>query len=706
MNKHQHKNWRFNRIALGVAMATTIYSGNSIAQQTSEDLEEVIVRAHPLSGEGLAQPFATLDGMALQRAQAASIGETLMGLPSVTSTSFGQAVGRPVIRGQQGARVKVMEDRIDTMDVSVSSPDHATTIDSFTAESIEVFMGPSTLVYGSGALGGVVDVHTGRIPHEVPEETSARFEGRAGDNGDRRTAAGRIDTGTGNFAFHVDGFYRDADDYEIPGFAESKQQRALEEMEEEDHDEGEEHSEEEEARDKLPGSYLETYGGAVGVSYVTDTGFVGLAVSRYESNYGLPGHAHEHEGEEEEHEEEHEDEHGEEEEEGNAELDLEQTRVDFEWGQELASPTFESLNLRIGYNDYEHVEFEPNGEAGTKFENEAWEGRFELVHSELSSVKGVVGLQAYHRDFSALGEEAFVEPVETTGAGLFYVAETSFNSLGVEGGLRAEQVEQDPDSGSSKDFTLWSASLGFIQPLTDTWNVTAQLDYSSRAPTAVELFADGPHLATQAFEIGDPNLDEEKAGNVSFGIHHQSERWLMSFNAYYTQFDGFIYEVETGEIEDGLPVFQFTQNDAEFYGADALIQWQAMTWNRGSLSFETSADAVRGKLDEGGEDDLPRIPPSRWSVGATLDWANFLAEIRYTRVSDQDDVAPNELPTDGYDDLQVHLAYAMDVGETNVEVFFNGTNLTDDEQRLHTSFIKDLAPQPGITLEAGIRIIL
>jgi len=681
------------------------------AEDARPTLEEVVVSGHPLSAEGLAQPFVLLDGDELRSAQAASIGETLTRLPSITTTSFGQAVGRPVIRGLDGARVKVLEDRIDTLDVSVSSPDHATTIEPFIAESIEVYMGPSTLVYGSGASGGVVDVHTNRIPHSMPEKTSARLEVRGADNADRRTAAGSIDGGSGQFAFHADAFYRDADDYDIPGFAESSRFRALEE-EHGDEEHGDDHEgDEQEARGTLPGSFLETYGGAVGASYVSDTGFFGMSVSRYESNYGLPGHSHGHheegeghEGEEHEGEEHEGEEHGEEE--GSPELDLKQTRVDLEWGQQLDIAGLDSLNLRIGYNDYEHVEFEPNGESGTKFELEGFEGRFELAHSQWNGINGSAGIQISTREFSALGEEAFVEPVDTHSYGAFYVGQTALGELAIEGGLRVERVELSPDNASDQNFSLFSGSLGFIQPLSSALNLTGQLDYSSRAPVAIELFADGAHLATQSYEIGDPELDEERASNASIGLKYQSDDWLLAVNTYYTQFDGFIYEQSTGEVRDDLPVLQWRQDDASFYGADLQAQWAALNWNRGALRLSASVDTVRGKLDDGDNQNLPRIPPVRWSLGASLSWAALSAEMGYTRAEKQDDTAEQELVTDGYDDVYLRLVYAMSVRDSQMELFLNGNNLTDDEQRLHTSFIKDLAPQPGRSVELGFRVML
>ena len=675
--------------------------------------EEIIVRAHPLSAEGMTQPVITLAGEALERAVSPSIGETLRDQPGINSASFGQAVGRPVIRGLGGARVKTMEDRIDSMDVSVSSPDHATTIEPYAAQSIEVLKGPSTLLYGTGAIGGVVDVHTGRIPHTVPDVVSLSAEVRGADNADQRTAVGRIDAGTGGFAFHLDGAYRDADEYEIPGFAESAALRALEEEEEheeeeEDHEEDDhDEHEEEEAFGVLPGSELETRSGAAGFSFVGDRGFIGAAISAFDSTYGLPGgHGHHEEGHDEDEEEEHEEEEGHEEEaEGTPVLDLEQTRIDIEGALETPFGGFERLNLRIGYNDYEHTEAEANGEAGTTFASEAVEARLELMHERRGGVYGAGGLQVSSREFSAIGEEAFVLPVDTGTLGLFYVGRRDFGDTGFEAGLRYEHVEHDPSEGSSRRFDLGAASLGLTHPFGERWSVNAQLDYSTRAPIAEELYSDGPHLATRTYEIGDPTLDAERAANISAGIIYQHERLRVSLSGFYTDFGDFIYEVSTGEEIDELPVLEWQQADATFSGAELDLSWDAIAWQSGVLTLNAGFDMVRARLKSGENRNLPRIPPERWRLGALVAWHALVAEVTWLSVAAQRDTAPDELPTEAYDDLRLHVGYDINIGERSLlQLFVAGRNLTDDEQRYHTSFIKDFAPQPGRTIEAGVRL--
>ena len=704
-----------------VSVLSTAVSGTIHAQSPAlQEIEEVIVRAHPLSAEGLAQPVAVLSGATLNRVVSPSLAETLRDIPGVHSSSFGQAVGRPVIRGLGGPRVKVMEDRIDSLDVSVSSPDHMTMVEPFTAESIEVLKGPSTLLYGSGAIGGVVDVHTGRIPHEESESLSGSLELRDSDNANQRTAAGRIDGGVGKLAFHFDGFYRDADEYEIPGFAESPALRAREEGEgghddhgdehEDDHDShDDEHSGEAEAFGKLPNSQLKAQGGAFGATYVGDKGFFGLSIASYGAEYGLPGHSHAHHHDEDEHDDHDEDEHDDHEEEAHNEeggsiLDLSQTRFDLEAGVEDPLAGLRAINFRLGYNDYEHIEFEGSGEAGTVFATEALEARLEFTHDAWLGFEGATGVQLSNRKFSAIGEEAFVKPVDTQTLGLFWVGQRSLGSLGLEAGLRYENVEQNPTQGGARNFDLGSASLGLIQRLNDNWTLSGQVDYSSRAPVAEELFSDGPHLATQTFEIGDPSLNEETAANLSAMLRYQFGRRDLSLSAYVSEFDDFIYEANTGLEMDELPVLQWTQADAMISGIEADSSWRAMSWQGGTLTFTAGFDSVRARLDSSANRNLPRIPPQRWRLGAIADWNGLEAELSWRRVDDQDDIGEGELPTEGFDDLRLHLGYTLDAWGSPVQLFISGRNLTDDEQRYHTSFIKDLAPQPGRTIEAGLQM--
>jgi iron complex outermembrane recepter protein len=672
----------------------------SVAQTATEPgaerttiIETLTVIAHPLSAEGLALSAEVLEGEELARSLRSSIGETVGNLPGVHAANFGQAASRPVIHGLSGPRVRVMEDRIDSMDVSVTSADHAVTIEPFLADRIEILKGPSTLLYGTGAIGGIVDVHTGRIPHAVPERPlTGSAEIRRDDNGDRETAALRLDGGGGSIAWHLDGFWRDADEYKIPGFAES---RALRARDDDDHDDDDD---DDAVRGRLPGSQLEARGGAFGLSFVGERGFLGAAVSRYQAEYGLPG-GHEqghHDDDDDDHDNGHDDE-------GTPIVDLKQTRIDIEGG--LANPFrgIDALNLRVGINRYEHVEIEPDGDIATEFDNDAYEVRLELVHQEAAGWRGALGLQYSDREFSAVGDEAFIPPVDTRTVGAFWVGERPFGDLELEAGVRLEDVRIKPSENRNRSFTSYALSLGAVIPVGDHWSVGLLADYSARAPIAEELFSDGPHLATGAFEMGNPDLNEEKALSLAINVRYADDNWLFNSTLYHTRFADFIFETPTGEEEDDLPVFVYLQEDADFFGFDAELRRTVARWDGGSLALSGMFDTVTAKLDVSGNDNIPRLPPTRYGVGLHAEWGPVRASVDYQRVRSQSRIADFELPTDRYEDLRAHLAADLPLGSANLTVFVQGRNLTDDDQRQHSSFIKDLAPMPGRTIEAGLR---
>ena len=454
-------------------------------------------------------------------------------------------------------------------------------------------------------------------------------------------------------------------------------------------------------------------GGAAGFSFMGERGFIGVSVSNLSGDYGVPGHAHgheeeEHHGEEAHHEEEdheeeeHEDEH--EGEEGNPFIDLKQTRVDFEAGLMDPLPGFSNLNLRLGVNDYEHLEIEPSGEVGTAFDNEAWEARVELTHLPVGGWGGAVGLQLSDRSFSVVGAEAFTLPVDSRAMGVFWVGERSFESFALEAGARLENVEHEPASGADTDFTTLSASLGAIMPLNSAWTATVLADYSARAPVGEELFSNGPHLATRSFEIGDPGIEEEQALNVSATLRGAGERWSVAGTVYYTQFNDFIFHTATGEEMDGLGVRRFAQADATFAGLDLEVSLILANWGDATLELRGLFDTVSAELDVSGNDNLPLLPPDRIGVGLEFNSGGFSANLDYVRASEQNSVTEFELPSEGYGDLRAHFRYGIERGGILTELYLRGRNLTGDEQRHHTSIVKDLAPAPDRTVEAGLRV--
>lgn len=782
---------RMRRYAVGLA-AGLLLCVAPLLVMADEDPEVLVIKAHPLGDKGLAMPVTSLDGEALDRVRDVNLGSMLSRQPGIHQSAFGTVVGRPVVHGLAGPRVRVMQDRLDTMDASIVTADHAVAVESFVAERVEVLRGPSILLYGSGAIGGAVNVETGRIPKKPADGLSGAAEARHNSATGGDTAAFKINGGRGGFSWHLDGATKDGDDYDIPGYAESAYLRAQEEHHDEEHghhgeadehDEGEEHHDEEghdeepheeEARDKLSGSYFESDSIAGGASWHGDWGFAGFSVSRMESEYGLPGHAHGHGHEEEEDhngEEEHHDEEEHEEEGGSAELDMEQTRMDFEMDLLAPFAGVERLNMRVGYSDYKHVEFEPGGHAGTKFSNDAWEARAEF-HHEAGPWEGVAGLQYAYRDFEALGEEAFVQPAITNNIGAFWVGRRTYETFDLEAGVRLERVshnhhpiaddhdhdhddeheeeeghhdEEEHEEGSHTDFTIHAISIGALVPLGDRLELGLLASHSSRAPIAEELYAGGPHLVTSTYEIGDDGLSKERAASVALRLQYAAPTWDAAVSTYFTRFSDYVYWQATGRTvnhagndcnhdaeesvegyadqteEDqaesrehyceehgddyGLREERVAQEDAEFFGIDAEASAQIASWPGGEARLHGKFDYVDAKLSVSGNDRLPRIPPLRYGIGLSASWGTATMGIDYLRAEDQDETAEHELPTNGYDDLSVHATLELPAGNgSTMEFFLYGKNLTNDEQRLHTSHIKDLAPQPGRAFEVGARL--
>lgn len=655
----------------------------------AKTLDELVVTATPLRSniENVVQPIEILAGEALDDRRAGTLGETLSSLLGVQSSFFGSGVGRPIIRGQEGARVQVLSEGISSLDASTTSVDHALSIEPFLADQIEVLKGPATLLYGPGAIGGAVNVVDGRVPSVLPETPiSGRAELRGGTVADERSGMLRLDGAAGRIAWHVDGFRRETSDYEIPGFARH--------VHEDEHEEEHGHEEEEENPfGLLPNSAVDTRGGAVGASYIGERGYLGLAVSRYETLYGLPGHGHHH------HDEDHGDEHDEEEEE-QVRIDLGQTRYDLKGGLIDPFAGIEAINLRVGTNNYRHVELEGD-EIGTRFDNDAVEARADLVHAPIAGWRGAFGVQASRRDFSAVGEEAFVPPSLTRDVGLFLIEEQNLDRWKLEWGLRADRVRIEAEGHENRSFSGFSASAGALFRLNDALHFSASFDRAERAPNAEELFSDGPHLATSAFEIGDDTLQSETARQLELGAHLHAGPLSGKLSVYRNRLSDFIYLADTGEEEDDLPVRVWTQADATFRGLEAELNWAVVDNASGAWNLRLSGDGVNAKLDNGAR--LPRIVPSRTSLG--LDWKRegWRASVETQRYETQNDVADFEEPTEGFSLLNASVAYHWDVGNIGWEVYLRGTNLGNREARMHTSVLKEVAPLPGRNLLFGLR---
>ena len=685
---------RFLLAASAAALSTAPAFAQDATPPTDTFIDEIVVTASPLrsSVDEAVTGISVLSGDELERSIAATIGETLKREPGVSSTFFGAGASRPVIRGQGGDRVRVLTNGIGSIDASSASPDHAVAVEPAQAERIEVVRGASILRYGSSGAGGVVNVIDGRIPTSVPEDgTSAAFRIGATSVDEGYSLAGSVDQAlSGTIVLHLDAAFRDASDYDIPGFAESEALRALEGGEHE----GEEH-EGEEVRGTLPNSFVESESYSGGLSYVGERGFIGVALSQFETDHGVPGgHAHE-EGEDEEHGEG--DEHGEEEEEM-VTIGLEQTRIDLNAALELGG-AFERLQFFGGYADYEHTEFEAPGEPGTVFTNEGFEGRLELIQAERGGWAAAYGVQLRDRDFSAVGEEAFVPPTNTTQYAAFTFHEFDRGDWHFEGAARLELTDQQDVPGDTRrDFTALSLSAGADVHLSNAVRAGGSVYRTERAPSTEELFSNGPHLATDQFELGNPALGLETATGAELAIRHREPGHGVVLNLFYTSYDDYVYERETGLEEDGLPVFRFVGEDAEFYGFE--LQGEVDLAERGGWLFTLDglAEYVRATLDEGG--DLPRIPPLSILAGLEADNGPVSLRAEIDWADEQRKRSAFELPTDSY--ALVNLSLGWQFSEA-VGVRVGIDNLFDVEARQHASFLKDEVPLPGQNLKVALR---
>jgi len=651
-------------------------------------VEEILITSRPFgqSRFDAVQGTAVLTGEELSRRLEGTLGETLAAIPGVSSSSFGPGASRPVIRGLGAGRVRVLSGGIGSIDASTTSPDHAVAIEPLTAQRIEVIRGPGTLLYGSAAVGGVVNVIDGRIPMSAPENgASGGLRGAYSSVDDGWQGQAELNAALGSFVLHIDGYKRDTRDLEIPGFAESDALRALEEAE---HEHDDDHAGED-IRGLLPNSDVDNEGGAIGLSYLFDSGFIGVSLSRNDMNYGVPGgHGHG-EGDQDAVGPDEAD-HGEE----GVRIDLEQTRFDLMGEINRDFGVFKAAKLRFGYADYEHTELEGD-EIGTVFQNEGWEGRIELVQQEAGNLRGAVGLQMLSRDFAAFGEEAFVPPTDTFLWGVFVVEEFGAGPWTFDAGARLErQSVEAQDLGVDRDFTGFSASLAAAYDLSDGWRVGVAGARSARLPTAEELFSNGPHAATSAFEIGDPNLAKEVGWTAEFSLKKRAGRVNGSFNLFYNRFDDFIYQAFTGAEEDGLTVLAYRQDDAEFWGGEIEIAYRAIDRKGLQATLSLGADMVRAKLVDTGE-PLPRIPPKSLTAGIEVLSRYVDGTLELLLVDDQDRLAAFELPTDGFAFVNASLSVHPFPDTADLTFSVIARNIGDREGRNHVSFLKDRVPLPG-----------
>jgi len=685
-------------LAMGVCMPAIAASAEKEPRPKNvraTQLELMTVSALPLGDDPAYTPtsFDLLEAERLFERSTATLGNTLNGLPGVHSDTFGAGSSRPVIRGQTSPRVSVLSDGASLFDASTISPDHAVTVDPMLAQRVEVLRGPSTLLYGGGAIGGVVNVLDNRIPTEMPDGVVDGFAAIRGNTvaNERAGAFGVTLRAADQIAVRLEGSSRDADNYEVNGFTQPE----------------------------IEGTYAKSDTGTVGVSWVGEQGYLGLAYSDRSDVYGLPGHSHEFEGcsdnggvlacDEAGHDHSHE--HG-----AHAApyVDLDSRRIDVrgEYRQPLAG--IKRLKVRWGHGDYRHDEIE-NGVAGTTFRREGYEARAEIEHESIAGWEGVVGVQYSDSQFNTLGTEAFMPKTDTETAGLFAVERYRLSEQWrMELGARNEWQDlrpiDDARNRPASDMSANSLSGGLVWEVRPDYNLALSLSRSQRLPNAQEMYARGVHLATNTYECGligagftcggpggGDKARPETSHNVGLNLRKIEGDLTFDAGVFYNRVDDYVYARTLDQMEE-FRLIKYTQDDAEFVGGELELTYR---WND-LLATTVFGDTVRGEL-VGPGGDLPRIPADRLGMRIDGSWGPYEAQVELYHVRDQSRIADFENKTPGHEMLNFVASYHLDPDQ-RYSIFLRGSNLLGEQVWNHSSFLARTVPEPGRNMVLGARV--
>lgn len=664
-------------------------------------LDETVVSSAPLEHSlfDQAQSVSILKGDRLTLALQPSLGETLARTPGVSSSYFGPVASRPIIRGFDGDRIRILQNGSNSIDASGTSVDHAVSFDPSTIRKIEIVRGPASLLYGSNAIGGVVNATDNRIPEErINVPLRGTLDTRYGSANSERSGSFTLEGGAGGFAWHLDGNKRATDNLRIPGYARSEQRRLAQPLA----------PGETEAFGTLPNSNLRTEALGGGASYIWQNGFFGIGYSGLHTNYGTVA-------------------------EPNVTIDLEQRRWDFRGEFRTPVTGIKKIRYTLGISDYKHTEFEGTT-PGTTFKNRGYDGRLEITHEKLGPFEGVFGYQTERSDFSALGEEAFVPRTETLTNSAFLFEETTLDRFRLQFGVRYDHITANAQEAENigparnREFNNVSASAGVIFTPADGYAIALNAAFTQRAPTYQELYANGPHLATGTFEIGDDTLKSEKSFSLDLSLRKKTGRVTGALSFFYNHFDDYVGQFPTDETRlvgaEDVPVYSYRATDAEFYGGEAEVTFHLLepamepvlagkhgksiappqsSKLRPELDLEFKADYVHATDLKTGR-PLPRIAPFHASIGLNYRQDRFTAGIEGRFTARQNRTAEFETQTDGYFLLNADVSYRLPFGSRDALLYVKGVNLTDATAREHTSFLKDIAPLSGRGVVVGMKL--
>jgi iron complex outermembrane receptor protein len=699
----------YSSIVLAVCAALTpnVDAVDKKIQKDESDIEKILITASPFQRTILESsvPVTILSGAELDQNQAATLGETLKNVPGVHSSYFGPVASSPIIRGLDGPRIKVLQNGLGASDASRVGPDHQVSTETSTASQIEILRGPATLLYGSGAIGGVVNVVDNRLPVTRQQGVSGEVFSQYDNVADAKTLSTDLNAGAGDFVVHIDAYNRSTGDYKIPVSANINGQGGS---------------------SKLSNSAMDADGYNLGAGWIQDDTVVAFAYGRINSEYGLPG-------------------------EDGIFIKLKQDRYQAIVDWKNLDGFIKSVHWQNAYTDYKHSEID-GVEVGTTFKNQSTESRLWGEHAPTFGWKGVFGLHYNNTDFEAIGEEAFTPPTKADSLAVFVMEELQTGAFIWQLGSRIEQVthvvnndffaerdSQQPLAFADTDYVAVSGSAGVVFKIDSDNTLAFNYAYSERAPSASEFFSYGPHIGSGTYEIGGGfeivnnngqytvvqtanDMDKEVSNNVDLTYRLTTDDLNASFSVFYNQIDNYIFENFTdlvfsdgglvssqefddqvtnfGEPEDeadGLPVVVFAQQDAKLYGYEAQIDWHLNDQWR----VEVFTDYTRAKLSSG--INVPRIPPMRLGSSVHFEYGNWHTEMEVIRNSKQDKIAINETETAGYTIVSASANYYLDLDNVDMTIYIKGDNLSNQEARVHSSYLKNEAPLSSRSLSVGVR---
>lgn len=653
--------------------------------QSITELEPVVVTAPLLlkTSESVV-PMTVLSDDELRMKNGHSIGDTLKNELGISSQSFGPGVGTPVIRGQAGSRVRVLSNGIGSNDVSAISPDHATSVDSLLAERIEVLRGPATLLYGSGVMGGVVNVIDTRIPEQISDKLlGGALEQRFDSTSDETSSTMKLEGSQGLLAYHLDGFYRHRNNLAISGRGIDTSRVAITDPSLTVVDN--------------PSNYLNNTGaeaisGSAGASWLGDSGFAGASFNNLNNNYGIAPNG------------------------SGAEatvIALRQNKYDFKSELDKPFSFAKTLKTRLGYTDYQHTEL-VDGTAGSFFTNKTYESRIELDHQDIGPIRGIVGFQALIGDFNAIDKNtgnSIVPRSQTNGYSVFAVESFDAGRVTYQFGTRIEQSDISPQSMSNLSYTPVSISASALWQLDQRNSLNLALTRSSRAPNVQELLANGYHDATRSFERGYLGLKTEKAYNLDLGYRLKTDWLRTEFDLFHNWASDYIYQQRNGEFvgEDGnactvdcKPVVVSSQQGAIFKGYEAKLILPMLENHYGLVELMLFSDYTRGQFANGA--DVPRMPPLRYGIQLDYNRDTLSSYLRFTRAEAQSHAGDFETTTAAYHLLNVGINYHLNTYQnTELMLFAKGNNLLGETIRNSTSYLRNFAPEAGRGAEIGFR---